>query len=334
MSARGSASPGDAASSRVTDAERARRRSRRAAAIVLSLGAAFGWATYYPLVLSVGPRTAPSAVLVYPPLVGGLLYLTWALARRNGRALQLQARSPSAYVRTAIMAAMQASTLGATYLTGPVDAALLALIGDVVATPMVAAVWFLDRRRQLGSPFFALGLLLCVGGGTLAIAGGRVPEAVPPLGWIVVLVVPATIGLYFVLAARAGASAPSVAVVGFSIATSAGFLALGAPLLPGGWNGLVTVGALPLALLAFTGILNFFLAPALYFRAIEHVGLTLPPTLMTGIPVFTLFLSALFLGFELPWLGLVGVPVAVAGGILAVRADTGAPLTPPSPSTG
>jgi len=46
---------------------------------------------------------------------------------------------------------------------------------------------------------------------------------------------------------------------------------------------------------------------------------------MTGIPVFTLLLSAGVLGIALPFIGVLGIPVAVAGGILALWGESAFP---------
>jgi len=76
----------------------------------------------------------------------------------------------------------------------------------------------------------------------------------------------------------------------------------------------------PLALLLVNGLLSFFVAPLLYFRSIERAGFVFPPMMMTGIPVFTLLLSAAVLGIPPATLALLGVPVAALGGIVALTA--------------
>jgi hypothetical protein len=60
--------------------------------------------------------------------------------------------------------------------------------------------------------------------------------------------------------------------------------------------------------------------------------------LMTGIPVFTLLLSATVLGIAPALLGVLGVPIAALGGVLALTAGSrgdrrappagGAPVSP------
>ena len=293
-------------------------RSARVLAVAFSLVAAFCWATYYVFVLWATPGATPSAILVYPFIFGGIGYTLWAVARRQGRAFLGEWRSPSAYLRVSLLVGMQVGVLAATYLTGPVDAALLSLIGDVVVTPIIVATILGIHREHIATPLFAAGLVLSVIGGSLAIAGGRRLEAIPPLGWLVVPAVPVLVAVFFLLTARANERVPANAVLAQSMLGAAVGMVLLAPLLPGGWGGLVRVPPVPLALLAACGVSSFFLADALYFEAIARVGLAIPPMLMTGIPVFTLLLSATLLGIGLPLLGLLGIPIAVVGALLTL----------------
>lgn len=293
----------------------------RAVAISLSLIAAFAWSTYYLFVLWVTPGTAPSAILVYPFLSGGVAYALWAVGHHQGRSLGGEFVHARAWGRTGLLVGLQISLLATTYLAGPVDASLLSLLGDVVATPLLVAWWVVERRRQVTSPTFALGLVLSLAGGTLAIVGGGPLEAVPPFGWLALLAVPLTVAFYFVLSARDGDRAGRTAVVGQSMLGAALGCVLLAPLLPGGWTGLLRVAPEPLLLLLLNGVVSFFVAPLCYFRAIARVGLVLPPMLMTGIPVFTLLLSALVLRLAPAPVALLGVPIAVLGGLVALRSE-------------
>jgi len=311
--------------------------SSRTLAILLSVAAAFGWATYYIFVLAVTPGTAPSAVMVYPFLFGGVAYMGWAIARGHGRAFRDLWADPAAWARTALLVAMQLSVLAATYLTGPVDSSLLSLIGDVVATPIVVAVILGAHREQIRTAWFAVGLVLSLTGGTLTIAGGQSLTAIPWAGWLVVPILPLSVAFYFLLTARANERAPSSAVVGQSMLSAGLVTALIAPAIPGGWAGLAAVGPGPMTLLFVLGLSSFFLAPALYFDAIHRAGLVLPPMLMTGIPVFTLLLSASILHLSLPLIAVLGIPVAVVGALLTLRGEapeTGAEdAGPAAPST-
>ncbi len=292
----------------------------RDVAVACALVAAFGWATYYIFVLRISPGTAPSAILVYPFLFGGLAYLGWAVAQGHGPVFVRLFSDPAAYLRTGLLVTMQFSVLAATYLTGPVDASLLSLIGDVVASPLVVAFLWGQHREQVRSSWFAVGLLLSLAGGTMAIAGGQALTAVRGTGWLVVPAVPLSVAFYFLLTARANERAPPSAVVGQSMLASAGFSLVLAPLVPGGWPGLVTVAPVPILVLVATGLTSFFLAPVLYFVALGRIGLVIPPMLMTAIPVFTLLLSAVVLRLSLPIVAVLGIPVAVLGALLTLRA--------------
>lgn len=308
----------------------------RSSAVALSLTAAFAWATYYIFVLAITPGTRPSAILVYPFLFGGIAYALWAVARGEGPAFAAMWRQPSAYIRTALLVVMQFSVLAATYLTGPVDASLLSLIGDVVATPIIVAFLLGVHREQVRSGWFALGLVLSLAGGTMTIAGGRSLSAIPPAGWIVVPAVPLSVALYFLLAARANARDPPSVVVGQSMLASGLVTAVLSPVIPGGWIGLAPSGATAWSILVALGLTSFFAAPVLYFDAMRRAGLVLPPMLMTGIPVFTLLLSAAVLRIALPFIAVLGIPVAVVGALLTLRGESSgsaaAPIEPTGPA--
>lgn len=297
----------------------------RLVAAALALLAAFLWSTYYLFVLTVRASTPASAVIFYPFVGGGLAYALWVLAHGDGRVLASTFAQPTAYVRVGLLLGMQFSILAATFLTGPVDASLLSLLGDVVATPVLVAGLVAEHRAELRSPLVVGGFALCLAGGTLAIVGGHGLAAVHDLGWTVVAAVPLLVALFFLLSARAGVRSPvSVVVAHAMIVAAAGALAV-SPLVPGGLAAIVRVGDLPLVLLLVNGFASFFLAPLLYFRSLEQAGLVFPPMLMTAIPVFTLFLSAAVLGIAPALLGLLGVPIAAIGGIVALAAGTGEP---------
>jgi drug/metabolite transporter (DMT)-like permease len=298
---------------------RAGLRSRISAA-GLAISAAFLWATYYLFVLGTSPAARPSAILFYPFLGGGLGYVAFELLRGEARPLLGTFARSGAYLRVGLLLGMQVSVLAATFLTGAVDASLLSLLGDVVATPLVVAALVRVHRRELTSPRFLAGLALCSGGGALAIVGGGGVSAVRGPAWLVVAGVPLTVAFFFVLSARAGARGSVSATVGGSMLGAALGAALLAPLVPGGDAGLLAIPPAALGLLLVNGLASFFLAPLLYFRSIERAGLAFPPMLMTGIPVFTLLLSSAVLGLSPPVLALLGVPIAAAGGLVALAA--------------
>jgi drug/metabolite transporter (DMT)-like permease len=294
-------------------------------AIALALAAAFLWATYYLFVLWLAPGTAASATLVFPFLFGGLAYSLWAVSRGHGGAWLRLWSSPMAYLRIALLVGMQVSVLATTYLAGPVDSALLSLIGDVVVTPIIVAYLLGIGRAHVHTSLFAAGLLLSVAGGALTIVAGQSLVGLRTWEWLVVPAVPLTVAFFFLLTARENQTTAPPAVVGQSM-LAAGLVTVAlAPLIPGGWPGLAVASAEPLLLLALCGLTSFFVAPAIYFLAIERAGLIVPPMLMTGIPVFTLVLSAGVLGIALPWIGVAGIPVAVLGAILALRGETSNP---------
>lgn len=288
----------------------------------LPLAAALLWAAYYIFVLAISPGTPPSAVFVYPFLVGGVAYTAWCLAEGQGDALVHQWLQPAAYGRVALLLGMQLTVLASTYLAGPVDTSLLSLIGDVVLTPIIVALWFVAYRGRFDSPILWVGMSLCLIGGGLAIVGNHGLSALHGWGSVVVVAIPFLVATYFLACARENERSPPSAVVGQSM-LAAGLVGLAvAPWLPGGVSGLVVVAPFPILILIATGVTSFFLAPALYFESIRRAGLVVPPMMMTGIPVFAALLSWGILGIAIPFIGIVGIPIAVGGALLALRGET------------
>jgi drug/metabolite transporter (DMT)-like permease len=299
------------------------------AAVVLSLVAAFLWALYYPFVLAARSGASPAATIAYPFLFGGLAYSGYAVAGGSAGPFRRLWTSPGAWIRTTFLLGMQLSVLASTYLAGPVDTSLLSLLGDVVLTPLLVTSLWPSHRGQIGSGWFTAGMLLSIAGGTLTIVGGETLGRVRGLSWLVLPTVAITVAVYFLLSAQENERTPSSAVVGQSMASAALVSLPLAFLLPGGFGSLGGVSLPALGLLAATGLTSFFVAPILYFRAIRVAGIVLPPMMMTGIPVFTLLLSGLLLGLGLPFLAVLGIPVAVVGAVLTLRGESGRPDRPP-----
>jgi drug/metabolite transporter (DMT)-like permease len=293
-----------------------------AVAVGLPLAAAFLWASYYIFVLGVTPGTRPSAVFVYPFLFGGAAYTLWCYAQGHGRAMLRLWSQPVSYLRVGLWLGMQLSVLASTYLAGAVDTSLLSLIGDVVLTPIIVALWFLAYRGRFRSPLLWVGMSLCILGGGLAIVGNHGLTAVHDWGYVVIVAVPLTVAFFYLSSAKENERTPPSAVVGQAMLTAGAISLVLTPLLPGGVAGLITVAPVPLALLMATGLTSFFLAPALYFASIREVGLVVPPMMMTGIPVFAAILSWGVLGIAIPVIGIVGIPIAVAGAVIALRGET------------
>ncbi|HXQ48492.1 MAG TPA: DMT family transporter [Thermoplasmata archaeon] len=300
-------------------------------AVIFSLISAFLWAAYYPFVLAIHHGTAASATIVYPFLLGGSIYSGVAIRRGHGAAFARLWVSPGAWVRIGLLLGMQLSVLAATYLIGPVDASLLSLIGDVVLTPILVAFVWARYRGHIGTWTFVAGLVLSIVGGSLTIAGGQTLNAVTGAGWLVVPAIPVTVAVYFLLCARENERTPPLAVVSQSM-FGAGVLAVFLSVfLPGGAGGLVSVSLPALGILTIVGVTSFALAPVLYFRAIADVGMVIPPMLMTGIPVFTLVLSATVLQIAVPLIAALGIPIAVGGALLTLRGESPLEVGPAPP---
>lgn len=293
-------------------------RSTPALAAIL---AAFVWSTYYFFVLALAPLAAPSAVFVYPLLIGGLAYLVWVVALGRTQEYLAVWRRPSAWGRTGLLCAMQLSTLASTYLAGAVTTSLFALLGDVVVAPILVMAILAQGREQVRTVAFPLGVGLAAGGAALTIVGGSTIGGLSGWGWIVVPAVPLTVALFFVFAADGNRTGNPAAVVGQSM-LAAGLVGLVlTPAIPGGVAGLAVVSPTAWGLLVGVGLTTFFFADVIYFWAIGRVGLFLPTVLMATIPIFTLALSVLLFG-EVPAVeALIGVPLAAAGGYLVFRGE-------------
>jgi len=140
-----------------------------------------------------------------------------------------------------------------------------------------------------------------------------------PLAWLVAPAVPFTVAFYFLLAARASRAVPTSAVVG-QATVGAGVVSLAlSPILPGGVAGLLVPSAHDLLFLVALGLTSFFLAAVFYFKAIELAGLLLPALLMATIPLFTVVVQLAAFSTTPTEVALLGIPIAVAGGILALR---------------
>lgn len=298
------------------------------AALLATLSAVL-WASYYVFVLKATPTAGLAALLSFPFLAGGAAYALLAVAQGHGRVfLGLWTRS-AAYGRTVLALGMQVSVLASTYLAGSVNTSLLSLLGDVALTPVLLMFLYHEGRDRARSVPFVLGVLLSTGGASLTILGGEGATPLSGWGWLVAPLVPVTVAFYFLATARENRRTPASAVVAQTM-LGAGLLALPVSVLfPGGVGGLAVHGDLTWGLIVALGLTSFFLAPWLYFRAIEITGLMLPALLMSGIPVFTLLFSVGFLGEAPRLLGVLGVPVAVAGALLALEGTR--PATAASP---
>ena len=290
-------------------------------ATLLALTASFVWATYYFFVLGSPSGVAPSAFLVYPFLFGGLAFAGASVQRGRGAAFLRLWSEPIAWVRVLLIVGMQVSVLAATYAAGAVDTSLLSLVGDVVLTPILLLAVYREGVGRVRSPAFVPGLALASIGATLTIVGGGSVRPLEGWAWLVAPAVPLSVALYFLLTARAAQRVPTDAVIAQATLGGALVTLLLSPLIPGGALGLLSVPPSGVVVLVVLGVTSFFLAPVLYFDAIERVGLMLPALLMATIPVFTLALAVLVLAQVPPWLALLGIPIAVVGAALAGQGE-------------
>jgi hypothetical protein len=310
-------------------------RARAGLSAGLAVAAAFLWATYYLFVLTIS--TGAAAVVAVPFLVGGAAFLLLTIREGHFATFLTLWRSPMAYVRTLFVMGMQISVLAGTYLAGPIDTSLLSLVGDVCLTPVLLIVIYREGLAHARSPPFVAGLVLSTAGASLTIVGGQGAEALSGWGWLVAPGIPITVGLYFLLTARASLTVPVTAVNAQSLLAGGLGALLLAPLFPGSLASLNVPSLHDALYLVALGLTSFFLAILLYFRAIEVAGLLLPATMMATIPLFTVLVTFVAFGDVPTQLALLGIPIAVIGGLLALRGSheawtpeyTAAPSAPP-----
>ncbi len=301
-------------------------------AAALSLSSAFLWATYYFFILALAPAVGPPGLTAYPFLIGGVAYTAYAWRTGEGRTVLELFAEPSAWFRAFLILAMQLSVLASTYAAGAVDTSLLALLGDAAMTPLLAMALLREGRHRARSPLFVGGLALAGGGAALTILASG--SAAPFRGWALAVapVVPIAVGFFYVLSAQAGRRRSIVALVAHSTLLG-GLLSLPlAGAIPGGWTGLAVATPVALLLLVGVALTSFFVAPVVYFGAMERAGIVLPALFQTLIPIFTLLLSAVLFDRVPAPLGLAGIPIAMLGGGLAYRgAVTPEKPRPPPP---
>jgi drug/metabolite transporter (DMT)-like permease len=287
-----------------------------------ALLAALIWSTYYFFTLNLQARgVGEGPITAVPFLSGGVAYLFLVLANRRTRELGQLARQPESYLRSVLLIGMQLLVIVGTFSLGAVDTSLLTLVGDVVATPLLVLAIFGEGHDRLRSHLFVAGVAISVAGATLSIVAGGATHAASGGEWLVAVGVPLTIAAYFIWTARAGRERPTEVLVTQATLGAAllGFLI--GPWLPGSDPAIWLLSPPVLLLLTVNGLLTFFVAPWLYFRAIALAGILLPSVLMATIPVFTLLLAILLVGSIPPLLGAIGIPLAVGGALLAVRGE-------------
>ncbi|MCI4338096.1 MAG: hypothetical protein L3J72_02185, partial [Thermoplasmata archaeon] len=254
-------------------------KDRRRQATVYALLAALLWSSYYLFILTLEGSVSFTALLAYPFLAGGVSYVIWAAARGEFPAFVHGFRTSGGWLRVGLFLSTQILVLQVTLSGGPVDSALLALVGDVILTPLVARAVVGEGRGLLQNPLFLLGMGLSAGGATLTILEGGSAQPIRGLSVLAAVVLPIVLAGFFVSGAGANRRQPISAVAG-GAGLGAGLVSLLiAPALPGGWGGLL-IAPIPLLLLVVGGVITFFVAPDLYFRAIRRSGLLLPALLM------------------------------------------------------
>ncbi len=183
-------------------------------AVVLSVTAAFLWASYYFIALAIAPQISLAELIVLPFLIGGVAYA--AISARQGSlpAYAQLLREPRSWGRASLYAGIQLTVVAVTLYSGPVDTALLTLVGDVLLTPLVAATLYGHGRRQVMAVAFWVGVVFVSAGAALTIISAGAAEPLRGYALVDGILLPAFIALYFVMSAEAARTQPADAIVG------------------------------------------------------------------------------------------------------------------------
>jgi drug/metabolite transporter (DMT)-like permease len=295
------------------------RRFAGAAPVAAAAAAALLWATYYPFVLAL-PAADLVAVTVLPPLFGGVTsWILAGLARPGGTVgvvRLLAGRSPA--VLGGVFLVYQLDGVLATRAVGSVDTSLVVLLADILVTPLLLFAFWREGGERLRYPVFWGGVALLGVGAGLAIGGGAPPSSFGRDAYAILLPLPLLTSLLVLGMDRATRRAPRERVLAamMLLAFAMGAVVLAILLGPGAvfppWDVRVY------ALLVLYGATNFSLAPILFFWSAQRISLVVPSVLQAATPIFALALVVLFGFITAPALALVGVPLAVAGGIAAI----------------
>jgi drug/metabolite transporter (DMT)-like permease len=311
--------------------------SSRAGPVAAAAGAALLWASYYPFVLAI-PNADTVAVWALPPLFGGLTSTLLALFDGSGgsRAVARLLMRPSSAVLGVLFLAYQVNAILATRTVGSIDTSLVVLLSDILVTPLLLYAIYREGGRRLRYPVFWGGVALLGVGAALAIGGGAPPSTFGRDALAILLPLPLVTSFLVLRMDRGTRRAPLVPVLAAMMLLAFIVGAVGATALFGPGVVFPPWDPRTYTLFALYGVTNFSLAPILFFWSAQRISLVVPSVLQAATPIFALALVVL-LGFTTaPALALLGVPLAVAGGIAAIvepprRPGRPTPELPPMP---
>lgn len=293
-------------------------------AVAAAAGAAGLWASYYVFLLGL-PASENLPVILVAPLLGGGLTLGIALTvggvplRAAGPALV----NPRVLLAGGCFVAFQVGSVLSTRSVGAVNTSLIVLASDVIGTPLLFHAVWRGEGPLFRLPTFWAGVALIGVGGLLGILAGGSPE---PLSLtFVVLGVPLFLmnSTFIVSTESANRQLPVLLVLAVAQLAVAGLAAIGAAILFGPAALLGSAQPGTVARLIAMAVLNYTLAPVLFFWSARRISLTIPSVLQAAIPIFTL-VFVLALGLQpVTALGLLGVPLAFLGAIFAARRPPG-----------
>ncbi|MGI0053327.1 MAG: hypothetical protein ACRECR_03595, partial [Thermoplasmata archaeon] len=168
-----------------------------------ALAAAFLWAAYYGFVIGLHGTVSPLAVLSYPFLFGGIAFALRAAYRGELGAFASLFASWAQWGRVLMYWGAQVGIVLLALESASIDAALLALVGDAVATPLLVMLLFREGPERLRSRLFLGGLVLSTGGASLTILAGGTVVPLSGLPLALAPVIPLLVAGFFTGTARA-----------------------------------------------------------------------------------------------------------------------------------
>lgn len=294
-------------------------------------GAAVLWATYYIFILAL-PASENLAIILVTPILGGAITLGVAsVVDRVGLAECRRALvHPRVIASGLLFVAFQFGAVLSTRSVGAVNTSLIVLASDVAGTPLLFALISRGEGPRFRRPRFWAGVGIIAFAGTLTIVAGGSPE---PLS-LATLALGAPLFLvsssFVVMTDSATRRLPMLVVLGVGPILVSGLAAVVAAGVVGPGVLVGSVAPSTVAILLGMSALNYAAAPALFFWSARRISLVIPSILQAAIPVFTLVYVASFGLQPVTAIGLIGVPLAFLGALIAVRTPPAGPQPPPT----
>ena len=290
--------------------------------------AALVWGSYYFFVLALPPSENLPLILLTPLFGGAATLGASVLLDRVDLAVCWRAlRNPRLLLSGSCFVAFQFAAVLGTRQVGAVNTSIIVLASDVIGTPFLFHALWREEGRRFRQPAFWLGVAIISSGAVLTILAGGSPEPLTPVALALAIPLFLVSTLFVVSTEAANRQLPMLVVLGVGPLVLSGAASVGAAVVVGPAAVLGDSAPITLALLLSMSVLNYAVAPLLFFWSARRISLVIPSLLQAGIPVFALVYVA-GLGLQpVTEVGLVGVVVAVTGAVVAVRSAREVPPT-------